>query len=805
MKKKKKNIHFLLNYDFEYYNNNNNIPLIKINKKKIKKNKNINIPNIIKIFLIKDIILFPNTIIPILIKNVNYINYINKLFLKKKYLGIITRKNKIKVYDIGNICLILKIFKINNKNFIILLKTIKIFKIKKLINNKNKILKSKIIILKNIKCKNKNKEKIFLNIIKELSIKIIKNNLSITNELILLINNIYDLSLLINFITINYNINFKKKQKILRENNIKKKSIILIKYLNYEYNNIKLKKNIQKKVINDINKQQKEYYLNQQLKFIQKKLGYFILDKELKKLKNKSKKKNWSNKVNKHFNNEFNKLKTINNQMPEYNMLKSYLEFMINLPWNKYSKDNFNLKKAILILNKNHYGLENIKNRILEYLSLLKLKGNMKAPILCFFGPPGVGKTSLGKSISEVLHRKYVRMSLGGIHDESVIRGHRKTYVGAMPGRILQLIKKIGTSNPVFVLDEIDKISLGGYNGDPSAAMLEVLDPEQNNNFYDNYLEVGYDLSKVLFIATANSLNNINKALLDRMEIINISGYNIEEKINIAKKFLLPKKIKENGFKSNFLNITNKKFKIIIENYTYESGIRNLERCINRIISYTAKNIVMKKRYKKNINFKYIQKVLGYSNNIKKYKKNNDFGISIGLAWTNLGGDIIYIESCLLKGKGEITITGNIGKIMKESIIIAIKYIKSNYKILNINYKLFINYSVHLHIPEGSIPKDGPSAGITILIALISLYTKKKIKSYLAMTGEITLKGKILEVGGIKEKILAAKRAYINNIILPNDNKKDILNINKKYLLDLKFYYVKNVKDVIKLSFNNEK
>ncbi|WGH28204.1 MAG: endopeptidase La [Candidatus Shikimatogenerans bostrichidophilus] len=664
-------------------------------------------------------------------------------------------------------------------------------------NNFNK--KKKI---KNNKLKKNNIDKSLIKIIKKISIKIINNNNSIPKEYILIINNINNLSFLIYFLIFNIDINYKKKQELLEENNKNKKNLKFLEYLNYEYQKIKLKINIENKVKNEINKQQKEYFLNQQIKIIQEELGNYYYEKEIYNLKKKSYKKKWSKEANKQFNNELNKLKKINSQVPEYSIIKNYLDFMLNLPWNKYTVDNFDLNKAILILNKNHYGLLKIKDRILEFLSVLKLKGNnIKSPILCFYGPPGVGKTSLGKSISEVLGRKYIRLSLGGMHDEAEIRGHRKTYIGAMPGKILQFINKSGSSNPVFVLDEIDKIGYGGINGDPSSAMLEVLDPEQNNKFYDNYLEVNYDLSKVLFIATANSLNNINIALLDRMEIININGYTIEEKINIVNKFILPKRILNNGLKINDLKITKKKIENIIVNYTYESGIRNLERCINRIITYTARKIVSNKKYKKNINFNYIIKILGYSNNLKKYKKIKDIGISLGLAWTKLGGDIIYIESILLKGKGEITITGNIGKIMKESIIIAIKYIKSNYKLLKINYKLLTKYSVHLHVPEGSIPKDGPSAGITILISLISLFKKKIIKSYLAMTGEITLKGNILEVGGIKEKILAAKRSYIKYIILPYNNKNDILNIEKKYLLGLKFFFVKNINEVLNLSF----
>ncbi|WGH26093.1 MAG: endopeptidase La [Candidatus Shikimatogenerans bostrichidophilus] len=789
------------NSNFKNFNTSNIIHLIKINKKKKKKYK------IINLLPINNIVLFPKLIIPITIFN-KYINkIIKKNYKKNKLIGVITKKDFNKddyniknYYKIGTLAKIIKILYISDNSLTIIIQGVKRFKIKKIYLKKKKI-KSYIKILKDINIIDKNFY-ILIDLIKDLSLKIIKKNYLIHyDNFNIKTKTINNINFLINFISFNLNIKFKYKQIILEENKIKNKALLIIKYLNIEYQKIKIKKKIQDKIKLEINKQQKEYYLNQQLKVIKEELGYMSNDEDLNYLKKKSENKKWSKEAYKQFKKEFYRIKRMNIQMPEYNIIKNYLYFMVNLPWFKYSKDNFDINNAIRILNKNHFGLNKIKERIIEYLSVLKLKGNMKAPILCFFGPPGVGKTSLGKSIAEVLCRKYIRMSLGGIHDESEIRGHRKTYVGAMPGRILQFIKKVGTSNPVFVLDEIDKISIRNINGDPSSAMLEVLDPEQNKYFYDNYLELGYDLSKILFIATANNLHNINPALLDRMEVININGYTVEEKIEIANKFIFPKQLKENGLQIKQLKITKKKFEKIIENYTYESGIRNLERCISKIIRNIAKNIVMKKRYKININFKKIKKILGIYTGINKYEKINKPGINIGLSWTNFGGDILYVESNLIKGKGDLTITGNIGKIMKESCIIAIKYIKSNYKDLNINYYLFLKYNVHLHVPEGAIPKDGPSAGITILITLLSLYKKKIVKPYFAMTGEITLRGKILEVGGIKEKILAAKRAYIKNIILPKNNKKDIYDINKKYLYGIKFFFVNTIKDVIKLIF----
>ncbi|WGH25368.1 MAG: endopeptidase La [Candidatus Shikimatogenerans bostrichidophilus] len=776
-----------------------------------------NVKLVIDILLINNFILFPGIILPINIREKKVISHLYyKIYKRNKYLGLLNVKNVYNNYDIKNIykigiiTSIIKIFKMPDYSITIVLQGVQRFKIikKKIIPIYINILyKSNVLALKEKKFSSKDKDYYgYLNSLKENSIKIIKFNNYINKDIIYTINYIKNIYLLIFLIIIHFKFDTKINQIILKENSIKKRCKILLKFLLFEIKKNEISLEINNKVKNDISKQQIEYFLNQQIKAIQDKLGYNynneidnlikIYKKKIKKLSKDAKKK---------FNNELLKLKKINPQIPEYSIIKNYLDFLLNLPWKKYSKDNFNLKEAINILNNNHYGLKRIKNRILEYLSILKLKKNIKSPILCFMGPPGVGKTSLGKSISKVLSRKYIRMSLGGIHDESEIRGHRKTYIGAMPGRILQLINKVGTSNPVFILDEIDKIGIGGYNGDPAYAMLEVLDPEQNKSFYDNFLEIGYDLSKILFIATANDLNNINNALLDRMEIINISGYTIEEKIKISKKFLLPKLIKRNGLKKIKFNIKNKNIENIIINYTYESGIRNLERCIDKIFRYIAKNIVMHKKYITNINNKLIYKILGPNYSINKYEKIKNPGVSIGLAWTGMGGDIIYIESSLLKkGKGNISITGNVGKIMKESIIIAIKYIRSNYKKFKININLFSTYDLHIHVPEGAIPKDGPSAGIAILTSLISTYTNIKLKNNMAMTGEITLRGRVLPVGGIKEKILAAKRSYIKYIILPRTNKKNVKAINKKYLIGLKFYFINYMDKIIDIAFSKK-
>ncbi|WGH25732.1 MAG: endopeptidase La [Candidatus Shikimatogenerans bostrichidophilus] len=801
MNDKKNKYKFFFNSNF----NSSRTEIIPIISNNNDNKKNKRYPKIINILPVKNIVLFPGLVIPITAGKLRSKKLLEDSYNNNKIIGVITQKDinkenpkKKDLYKIGTISYILKLLKMPDNSITVILHGKKRFKIDKIIDSTN-YLRCKIKVLEEIDTYDKEFYAL-VDSIKDVSIKMIKNDSSLPSEVIFAIKNIDNLSFLINFVTSNMNISIKKKQLILEENNVKKKSLMILKFLNIEYQKIKLKKSIQKKVKHEIDQQQKEYLLNQQIKAIQEELGDFYYLSEIKRLKEQSKNKLWSKEAEIYFNKELLKLKKINIQNPEYNIIKEHLEFILQLPWYKYSKDNFNLIRAIKILNNNHYGLDKIKDRILEYLSVLKLRGNMKAPILCFVGPPGVGKTSLGKSIAKVLDRKYIRVSLGGLHDESEIRGHRKTYVGALPGRILQCINKSGTSNPVFVLDEIDKIGIG-VNGDPSTAMLEVLDPEQNYSFYDNYLEIGYDLSKILFIATANSLNNINYALLDRMEIINLSGYTIEEKIKIAKNFLLPKILKFNGMLKYKLYISTKKIEKIIMNYTYEAGIRSLERCISKIIRYTAKNIVIKKKYIKNITFNCIEKILGYSNSPNIYEKINIYGVTIGLAWTSIGGDILYIESILFKGKGNLTITGNIGKIMKESAIIAIKYLKSNYKKFNINCKFFDIYDIHLHVPEGAIPKDGPSAGITIFTSLLSLYTKKIIKPYIAMTGEITLRGKVLEVGGIKEKILAAKRAYLKYIILPKDNKKDIKNINKKYLLGLKFYFITYMYEIVKLVF----
>jgi ATP-dependent Lon protease len=575
--------------------------------------------------------------------------------------------------------------------------------------------------------------------------------------------------------------------------------------MNDEYQKLALKNDIQSRVRSEMDTQQREYYLHQQMKTIQEELGGVSYEEEVEEMRGRAVEKKWSEEVAKHFDKELMKLQRMNPQVAEYSVQRNYLDLFLDLPWEEYSEDNFDLKRAQKILDRDHFGLEEVKKRVIEYLAVLKLRNDMKSPILCLHGPPGVGKTSLGKSIAEALGREYVRISLGGMRDEAEIRGHRKTYIGALPGRIIQSLKKAGTSNPVFVLDEIDKLA-SGVQGDPAAALLEVLDPEQNTTFYDNFLELGYDLSKVMFIATANSLAPIHRALRDRMEMISVSGYTIEEKTSIGQKFLLPKQLKEHGMKKTHLNLRKAILEKIVEGYTRESGVRGLEKQVAKTVRYAAKSIAMEEEYKVSPEIDDLITILGPAKVHRDlYENNHVAGVVTGLAWTSVGGDILFIESAISKGKGGLSITGNLGKIMKESATIAMEYIKANADFMGLSEFKFENYNIHIHVPEGATPKDGPSAGITMLTSLVSLFTQKRVKKNLAMTGEITLRGKVLPVGGIKEKILAAKRSKIKEIILCAENKKDIDEINPRYLKGLKFLYVSEMREVIDLAVTSQK
>jgi ATP-dependent Lon protease len=764
------------------------------------------IPKKISILPLRNMVLFPGIIIPITAGRKKSIELIEKAYSSNSMIGTLTQKqtnienpSAQDLYTIGTVAKIIKLLKMPDNSTMIILQGKIRFQVKEF-TQITPYIKAEIIILQDeYPNKNDKEYQAIIDSIRDLSIKVIQENPNLPSEAIFAIKNIENPSFLVNFVAANMNLSVTQKQKLLENNQLKKRSINTFQLLNIEHQQIKLKNDIQSRVKIDMDQQQKEYFLHQQIKAIQEELGDSSYEKEIDEFRLKSKKKKWYKEIKNHFEKELNKMQRTNPQLPDYIIIRNYLEFMLDLPWKKYSKDNFNLNKVSKILNTHHYGLDKIKERIIEYLAVLKIRKDMKSPIICLYGPPGIGKTSLGKSIALSLNRKYARISLGGIHDEAEIRGHRKTYIGAMPGRLLQSIKKVGTSNPVFVLDEIDKIGTG-VQGNPSSAMLEVLDPEQNNSFYDNFLELGYDLSKIMFIATANNLNTIHPALLDRMEIIEMNGYSIEEKVQIAKKHLLPKQIKTHGLKKNDIILHNRKIENIIEYYTRESGVRNLEKKISKIVRRITKNIATNKYYEKNIKNKQIKEILGLPRFIEKYEKYNKPGVVPGLAWTSVGGEILYIESIFYKGKGELTITGNLGSIMKESAIVAIKYIKAYHEDFNINYNLIAKQDVHINVPEGAVPKDGPSAGITMLSSLVSSLTNTSIKPYLAMTGEITLRGSVLPVGGIQEKILAAKRAGIKEIILPKINKNDIMEINKQYIKGLTFHYVTDIKEVIKIA-----
>ena len=769
------------------------------------------LPDSVPILPLRNAVLFPGVVIPISAtrdKSVKLIKYANS---KNKLIGVVSQKDSAvsdptinDINKIGTVAKILRVLQMPDGNLTIIIQGKKRFSIEKVISKKP-FLTCSINELTEISPKNDNKKFIaIIDSIKDLALKIIEENPSIPSEASFAIKNIHSSSFLVNFVSSNMNISVAEKFKILSIDDLQKRALRCLKFMDVEFQKLSLKNDIQSKVRNDLDQQQREYFLNQQLKTIQEELGGSSNHQDIDEMKLKSNSKKWNKEVGNHFNKELIKLQRMNSQAAEYSIQRNYLDLMLDLPWNEYSKDNFSLNNAQKTLNKDHYGLDDVKRRIIEQIAVMKLRGDMNSPILCFYGPPGVGKTSLGKSIAESLGREYVRISLGGLRDEAEIRGHRKTYIGAMPGRIVQNLKRVKTSNPVFVLDEIDKLSIGNQ-GDPSSAMLEVLDPEQNSSFYDNFLELGFDLSKVLFIATANNLATIQPALLDRMEIINISGYSIEEKVQIAKKHLINKQISNHGLNNHKFKISDNALKNIINGYTRESGVRKLDKNIAKVCRWIAKSIVKNEKFKEIIQAEDIKEILGVSNQPRIYENNDYAGVVTGLAWTQYGGEILFVESTISKGKGNLSLTGNLGKVMKESATISLEYIKSNAKLLNIKESIFNDYNFHLHVPEGATPKDGPSAGVTMITSLVSLLSQRKVKSKLAMTGEITLRGKVLPVGGIKEKILAAKRAKINSIILPADNKKNVDEIDKKYLKGLNFFYVENILEVVEYALLRKK
>ena len=770
------------------------------------------IPEILPILPLRNTVLFPGVVIPITAgrdKSIQLIKDVNK---GDKTIGVVAQKDADvenptidDLHKTGVVAQILRVLKMPDGNTTVIIQGKKRFEIQEVIQEEP-YMKAKVTeAIEERDIDNEKEFSAIIESIKELSLEVIKENPMLPSEASFAIKNIQSDSFLVNFISSNMDLSVAKKQVVLEKDNLKERALLTLKNLNKELQKLQLRNDIQSKTRSDLDKQQKEYYLHQQLKTIQEELGGVSHEQELEEMRTKAKDKKWTKEVGETFEKELSRLKRMNPQMAEYGVQRNYLELMLELPWGEYSKDKFDLKAAQKILDRDHFGLEKVKERIIEHLAVLKLRGDMKSPIICLYGPPGVGKTSLGKSVAEALGRKYIRMSLGGLRDEAEIRGHRKTYIGAMPGRLIQNIKKAGTSNPVFVLDEIDKLGQS-HQGDPSSAMLEVLDPEQNTEFYDNYLEVGYDLSKVLFIATANNINQIPWALRDRMEIINVTGYTIEEKVEIAKKYLFPKQLKEHGLSEADLKVGKKQIEKIVEGYTRESGVRGLEKQVAKVVRNCAKNIAMEEEYDKTLSVEDIEDILGPPRLERdKYENNDVAGVVTGLAWTSVGGDILFIESILSKGKGNLNITGNLGKVMKESATIAMEYIKANAEEFNIKPEILGNYNVHIHVPEGATPKDGPSAGITMLTSLVSLFTQRKVKNKIAMTGEITLRGKVLPVGGIKEKILAAKRADIKEIILCNDNEKDVNEINQDYLKGLKFHYVNEMHEVIDIALTKQK
>ena len=770
------------------------------------------IPQILPILPLRNTVLFPGVVAPINIGRDASLQLMNDANDTDKTIGIVAQLNEDTenptsndLYKLGTVARILRIFKLPDGNATIIIQGKKRFQIDHIVEEKPYI-KAAITEVADIKPEPNDKEfEATIESVREMAIKIIQENPNLPSEAAFAIRNINSDAFLINFISANMNATVLEKQAVLEIDELKERATEVLKYLHIDFQRLTLRNEVQSKARFDIDKQQREYFLQQQMQTIQKELGGASSEAEIEELRAKAKDKKWDKKVKDLFEKEITKMQRTNPNSPDYSIQRNYIETLLELPWNEYSKDNFDLNRAQKILDKAHYGIDEVKRRIIEYLAVLKLRNDMKSPILCFYGPPGVGKTSLGRSIAKALNREYVRMSLGGLHDEAEIRGHRKTYIGAMPGRILQLLKKAKTSNPVFVLDEIDKLGNNNYHGDPSSAMLEVLDPEQNKEFYDNFLEMGYDLSKVLFIATANDLSTIQPALRDRMELINVTGYTIEEKAEIAKRHLLPKQLKEHGMKSSDIQLGRKEIERIIEGYTRESGVRALEKEIAKVVRYGAKNLAMEEAYDPKISVGDIEKILGVPHfDRDKYEDNDVAGVVTGLAWTSMGGEILFIESALSKGKGVLNITGNLGQVMKESATIALEYIKANAERYNLNPKLFENYDVHIHVPEGATPKDGPSAGIAMLTSLMSLFTQKRVKKHLAMTGEITLRGKVLPVGGLKEKILAGKRAGIKEYILSKDNKKDIQEIKEEYLKGLTFHYVTDMEEVVRLAITSQ-
>ena len=768
-------------------------------------------PDELPILPLRNNVLFPGVVIPITVGRDKSIKLIQEANKGNKIIGVVSQKNQEeeapKFEDLnktGTVAQIIRMLKMPDGSTTVIIQGKRRFEIVQALQTEP-YMRAKVSVFNEIPIKKGNKElDIMLKTIKDLALEIIRDSPNIPSEAQFAIGNIDSPSFLVNFISSNMNADVSKKQEMLEETDIKKRVMMVMEHLTLEVQMLEMRNEIQNKVRKDFDKQQRDYFLQQQMRTIQDELGDNPQTQDVQEFKDRAEKKKWNSVIEKLFKKELEKMQRMNPQGAEYTVQMNYLDLLLDLPWGEYTKDNLDLNRAKKILEKDHFGLEKVKERILEYLAVLKIKGNMKSPILCFYGPPGVGKTSLGKSIAKALGRKYVRMSLGGLHDEAEIRGHRKTYIGAMPGRIVQNLKKTASANPVFVLDEVDKLGRSNH-GDPSSALLEVLDPEQNHAFYDNYVETEFDLSRVLFVATANNLSMVQGPLLDRMEIIEVNGYTIEEKIQIAKRHLLPKQITDHGITKKDILVEDKIWEKLIEEYSNESGVRGLDKLAAKLVRNRARQIAMDENFTAKISQADLFTFLGAGRSRTKYDNNEVAGVVTGLAWTSVGGDILFIESSITKGKGKLTLTGNLGDVMKESAVIALEFLKAHSAYLGLDQEIFEKHNVHIHVPEGATPKDGPSAGVTMLTSLASLFTQRKVMKNLAMTGEITLRGDVLPVGGIKEKILAAKRAGITNLILCEKNKQDVDEINQDYLKGLTIHYVSKMNEVLNLALLKEK
>ncbi len=795
------------NFLFRAEDDNEFIPLFSFNEQDMEGDKDMVVDDIIPILPLRNTVLFPGVVIPITVGRDKSIQAVKAAYNKDKLIGVVSQKDgniedptPADLCSIGTVAKIIKMIKMQDGGTTIIIQGKKRFQLLEM-KEEDPFFKASIKVLVEEKVGKEDQNfQAYLSNIKDLATQIIQLSPNFPSEAAMILKNIENPLFLINFVSSNLNVEIANKQGLLEENKISLKAEKLIQYLQQELQFVELKNKVANKTRTEIDKQQRDYFLQQQLKSIKDELGGDANDRELAEMKKKAENKKWPESAKKIFQNGLEKLERMHSSTPDYSVVYNHLDLILDLPWEEYTDDNYDLKNAKKVLDADHYGMGKIKNRILEYLAVLKIKGDMKSPILCFLGPPGIGKTSLGKSIAHAIGRKYVRVSLGGLHDESEIRGHRKTYIGAMPGRIIQSLRKVKTSNPVMILDEIDKIG-SDHRGDPSSALLEVLDPEQNHSFYDNYLESEYDLSKTLFIATANDISRIQPALRDRLEIIDLSGYAVEEKVEIAKRHLLPKQKSAHGLDKINFKVQDTVLEKVIEDYTRESGVRELDRQLASIMRYQAKELAYKHKVKSTVTKPDIIKILGqpkYSNEI--YKTVNMPGVAVGLAWTYVGGDILFIEVLLADGKGGMKLTGNLGNVMKESADTALTYLQSNAKKIGVDPNLFTTKAIHVHVPEGAVPKDGPSAGITMLTALTSAFTGRKVKPYLAMTGEITLRGQVLPVGGIKEKILAAKRAGMKEIIMCWQNEKDVDEIDKTFIKGVQFHYVKNMQQVLDLA-----